>query len=191
MPEVSFSQMIDGTPADYELLAELEQDHVSTLPNRILKSLKGLADGLVGYKIDRLQHSLQSATRAEADGASLDWIVAALVHDIGDELAPMNHSEFAASLLRPYVSEEITWVIEKHGLFQSYYYAHHLGMDRNGRDRYRNHPHYDACVRFCERWDQASFDPDYPTKPLEYFAPMVHEVFSRPVSFDSSTGADN
>jgi predicted HD phosphohydrolase len=112
----------------------------------------------------------------------LDWIVAALVHDIGDELAPMNHSEFAASLLRPYVSEEITWVIEKHGLFQSYYYAHHLGMDRNGRDRYHDHPYYDACVRFCERWDQASFDPDYPTKPLEYFAP---------VSFDSSTGADN
>jgi predicted HD phosphohydrolase len=190
MPEVSFSQMIDGTPADYELLAELEQDHVSTLPNRILKSLEGLADGLVGYKIDRLQHSLQSATRAEADGASLDWIVATLVHDIGDELAPMNHSEFAASLLRPYVSEEITWVIEKHGLFQSYYYAHHLGMDRNGRDRYHDHPYYDACVRFCERWDQASFDPDYPTKPLDYFAPMVHEVFSRPVSFDSSTGAD-
>lgn len=191
MPEVSFSQMIDGTSADYEMLAELEQDHVSTLPDRILKSLEGLADGLVGYKIDRLQHSLQSATRAEADGASLDWIVAALVHDIGDELAPMNHSEFAASLLRPYVSEEITWVIEKHGLFQSYYYAHHLGMDRNGRDRYRNHPYYDACVRFCERWDQASFDPDYPTKPLDYFAPMVHEVFSRPVSFDSNTGADS
>ena len=191
MPEVSFSQMIDGTPADYEMLAELEQDHVSTLPDRILKSLEGLADGLVGYKIDRLQHSLQSATRAEADGASLDWIVAALVHDIGDELAPMNHSEFAASLLRPYVSEEITWVIEKHGLFQSYYYAHHLGMDRNGRDRYRNHPYYDACVRFCERWDQSSFDPDYPTKPLDYFAPMVQEVFSRPVSFDSSTGADS
>ena len=191
MPEVSFSQMIDGTPADYEMLAKLEQDHVSTLPDRILKSLEGLADGLVGYKIDRLQHSLQSATRAEADGASLDWIVAALVHDIGDELAPMNHSEFAASLLRPYVSEEITWVIEKHGLFQSYYYAHHLGMDRNGRDRYRNHPYYDACVRFCERWDQTSFDPDYPTKPLDYFAPMVHEVFSRPVSFDSSTGADS
>ena len=191
MPEVSFSQMIDGTPADYEMLAKLEQDHVSALPNRILKSLEGLADGLVGYKIDRLQHSLQSATRAEADGASLDWIVAALVHDIGDELAPMNHSEFAASLLRPYVSEEITWVIEKHGLFQSYYYAHHLGMDRNGRDRYQDHPYYDACVRFCERWDQASFDPDYPTKPLDYFAPMVHEVFSRPVSFDSSTGADS
>ena len=191
MPEVSFSQMIDGTSADYEMLAELEQDHVSTLPDRILKSLEGLADGLVGYKIDRLQHSLQSATRAEADGASLDWIVAALVHDIGDELAPMNHSEFAASLLRPYVSEEITWVIEKHGLFQSYYYAHHLGMDRNGRDRYQDHPYYDACVRFCERWDQTSFDPDYPTKPLDYFAPMVHEVFSRPVSFDSSTGADS
>ena len=109
--------------------------------------------------------------------------MAALVHDIGDELAPTNHSEFAAALLRPYVREEVRWVVEKHGVFQTYYWAHHMGMDRNGRDKYKDHPFYDSCVNFCERWDQASFDPAYPTKPLSHFAPMVQEVFSRPVQF--------
>ena len=128
MTEVSFTQMKDGTQADYEFLEQLENDHISGLPDRIMKALAGLSDGLAGYKIDRLQHSLQTATRAEDDGASIDWIVAALVHDIGDELAPLSHSEFAAALLKPFVSEEIVWVIEKHGLFQAYYYAHHVGV---------------------------------------------------------------
>jgi len=183
MAEVAFTEMKAGTSADYQLLAELEQQHIAALPDRILDSLGALAHGLAGYQIDRLQHSLQSATRAENDGADIEWIVAALVHDIGDELAPTNHSEFAAALLRPYVREEVRWVVEKHGVFQTYYWAHHMGMDRNGRDKYKDHPFYDSCVNFCERWDQASFDPAYPTKPLSHFAPLVQEVFSRPVQF--------
>jgi len=183
MAEVAFTEMKAGTPADYQLLAELEQQHIAALPDRIIDSLSALAHGLAGYQIDRLQHSLQSATRAENDGADIEWIVAALVHDIGDELAPTNHSEFAAALLRPYVREEVRWVVEKHGVFQTYYWAHHMGMDRNGRDKYKDHPFYDSCVNFCERWDQASFDPAYPTKPLSHFAPLVQEVFSRPVQF--------
>ena len=101
------------------------------------------------------------------------------VHDIGDELAPLSHSEFAAALLKPFVSEEILWVIEKHGLFQAYYYAHHVGGDRHARNKYKDHPSYDRCVHFCEAWDQASFDPSYPTRSLDYFEPMVREVFSR------------
>jgi predicted HD phosphohydrolase len=179
MTEVSFTQMKDGTQADYEFLEQLESDHISGLPDRIMKALAGLSDGLAGYKIDRLQHSLQTATRAEDEGASIDWIVAALVHDIGDELAPLSHSEFAAALLKPFVSEEIVWVIEKHGLFQAYYYAHHVGGDRHARDKYKDHPFYDQCVHFCEAWDQASFDPNYPTRSLDHFEPMVREVFSR------------
>ena len=179
MDKVSFTAMEAGTPADYQLLAQFEQAHVNALPERLLAALSELANGLAGYQIDRLQHSLQTATRAENDGADIDWIVAALVHDIGDDLAPMNHSEYAAAVLRPYVREEVAWVVEKHGLFQTYYWAHHMGMDRNGRDKYRDHPYYDSCVRFCERWDQASFDPDYPTQTLEHFAPMVREVFTR------------
>ncbi len=179
MTEVSFTQMKEGTQADYEVLEQLEDDHIKGLPDRIMKALAGLSDGLAGYKIDRLQHSLQTATRAEDEGVSIDWIVAALVHDIGDELAPLSHSEFAAVLLKPFVSEEIVWVIEKHGLFQAYYYAHHVGGDRHARDKYKDHPFYDQCVHFCEAWDQASFDPNYPTRSLDYFEPMVREVFSR------------
>ena len=178
MTEVSFTQMKDGTQADYEFLEKLEDDHIQGLPDRIMRALGGLPDGLSGYKIDRLQHSLQTATRAEDEGASIDWIVAALVHDIGDELAPLSHSEFAAALLKPFVSEEIVWVIEKHGLFQAYYYAHHVGGDRHARDKYKDHPFYDQCVHFCEAWDQASFDPSYPTRSLDHFEPMVREVFS-------------
>ena len=181
MSEVTFTQMKDGTQEDYLMLDRLEQEHVKGLPDRILSALASLCDGLAGYKIDRLQHSLQTATRAEDEGASIDWIVAALVHDIGDELAPLSHSEMAAALLKPFVSDEIVWVIEKHGIFQAYYYAHHMGADRNARDKYKDHPHYERCVHFCEAWDQASFDPDYPTRTLEHFAPMVREVFSRPV----------
>jgi len=183
MTEVSFTAMCNGTQADYELLAALEGPHVAGLPGRILSALTALEHGLAGYKITRLAHSLQSATRAEADGADIEWIVAALTHDISDELAPLNHAEMAAAILRPYVREEVTWVVEKHGLFQTYYWAHHLGHDRHGRDKYRDHPFYASCVRFCERWDQASFDTEYPTKPLAYFAPMVEDIFSRPVSF--------
>jgi predicted HD phosphohydrolase len=183
MSTVSFSAMADGTADDYRLLDELEQVHVAGLPDRILRALSGLSQSLDGYKIDRLQHSLQSATRAEADGADIEWIVAALIHDIGDELAPLNHSQFAAAMIRPYVRAEVTWVIEMHGLFQMVYYAHHLGQDPNGRDAYREHPWFESCVNFCERWDQTSFDPDYPTRPLDHFAPMVREIFSRP-AFD-------
>jgi predicted HD phosphohydrolase len=179
MTEVSFTQMKDGTQADYKMLEQLEANHIRGLPDRVLTALAALSDGLAGYKIDRLQHSLQTATRAQADGASVDWIVAALVHDIGDDLAPLSHSEFAAALLKPFVSEEIVWVVEKHGLFQAYYYAHHTGGDRHARDKYKGHPHYERCVHFCEVWDQASFDPAYPTRPLEYFEPMVRQVFSR------------
>ena len=180
METVSFTDMKSGTREDYLLLDRLEQAHVATLPGRILEALQRLQGGLAGYRIDRLEHSLQTATRAELDGADSQWIVAALVHDIGDDLAPMNHSEFAAALLKPYVREEVHWVIAHHGLFQMAYYAHHLGKDPLARERYRDHPYYDSCVRFCERWDQASFDPDFPTQPLSHFEPLVTEIFTKP-----------
>jgi len=176
---VSFTAMKDGTQADYALLDRYEREHVATLGDRILGALERLSGGLGGYQIDRLQHSLQSATRAENDGADEEWIVAALIHDIGDDLAPMNHSEFAAALIKPYVREEVHWVVAHHGIFQMAYYAHHLGQDPNGRDRYKDHPFFESCLRFCERWDQPSFDPAYPTRPLAHFAPRLKQLFSR------------
>ena len=179
MKQVAFTQMKDGTTEEYKFLQKLEHDYILGLPERLLSALEGLGDSLQGYQISRLEHSLQSATRAEADGADIDLVVAALVHDIGDALAPENHSQMAAAIVRPSVRAEVTWIIEMHGLFQMKYYAHHYGNNPDGYLAYADHPWFESCLRFCERYDQAAFDPAYPTKPLSYFAPMVREVFRR------------
>jgi predicted HD phosphohydrolase len=179
MQSVEFTQMKDGTQAEYVFLQKLEHDYIRALPDRLLVALGRLGESLQGYKVSRLEHSLQSATRAEADGADIEIVVAALVHDLGDELAPENHSQLAASILKPYVRAEVTWIVEMHGLFQMQFYAQHYGLDHQGHLAHRNHPWFDACQRFCERYDQAAFDPAYPTKPLSYFEPMLREVFTR------------
>ena len=179
MKTVKFTEMKKGSKEDYELLAEYEKNYVNELPDRIIKSLKNLDSSLDGYQVTRLEHSLQSATKAFKNGESEEMIVAALLHDIGDELAPMNHSEYAAAILKPYVSEKTHWIIKMHGLFQTYYYAHHLGGDRNKREEYKDHKYYQATVDFCENYDQGCFDPNYKSLPLEHFAPMVKKVFSR------------
>ncbi len=177
---VSFTRMQDGTAADYAGLHTLERAYVAQTPDRIMAALRRLDDGLAGYRVSRYEHSLQSATRAEADGADIEMIVAALVHDLGDELAPDNHSQLAAAIIRPYVREEVTWVVAMHGLFQQHYYGHHVGLDPDAREVYRDHPWFASCERFCQAWDQTSFDPDYPSKPLEHFEPMLREIFGRP-----------
>ena len=178
-PTVSFTSMSAGTREDYELLEQLEAQFAAGTADRVLDQLRGLAGSLAGYKVDRLEHSLQSATRAYRDGADEEIVVAALLHDIGDLLAPHNHSEMAAAILRPYVTERTYWVVRHHGLFQTYYYAHHTGGDRNARDRYIDHPWYRDAVDFCQRWDQSSFDPEYESLPLEFFEPMVRRMFAR------------
>ena len=177
---VSFRRMEDGTREDYLLLDESERRYAEGLSERILESMRRLDHSLLGYPVSRLQHSLQSATRALHDGADEEMIAAALLHDIGDELAPYNHSAMAAAILQPYVRPEVTWIVQHHGLFQNYYYVHHLGGNRNGRDKYLDHPWYQACRDFCANWDQCSFDPGYAAEPLATFEPRVREIFSRP-----------
>tara|TARA_Y100001954_G_scaffold134770_1_gene143930 strand:- start:596 stop:1150 length:555 start_codon:yes stop_codon:yes gene_type:complete len=179
MKKVSFTEMKKGTKDDYLLLDKNEKDFAKKTADRILKFLSSLTETLEGYQVSRLEHSLQSATRALKAGESEEMIVAALLHDIGDELAPMNHSEYAAAILKPYVSEKTHWVVEKHGEFQAFYYAHHLGGNRNKRDKYKGHKYFDACVNFCEKYDQCSFDPNYESYPLERFEPMVRRIFAR------------
>lgn len=176
---VGFRAMADGTAADYALLDHYERMYAAGLPDRILDSLGHLEGSLGGYQISRLDHSLQAATRARLDGADASWIVAALVHDIGDELAPYNHSDYAAAILQPYVPAEVHWVVQHHGLFQAYYYAHFSGGDRHARDRYADHPWAGLCRDFCARWDQTSFDPDFPIHSLASFEPEVRTVFTR------------
>jgi len=179
MKTVNFTEMKNGSKEEYLMLDKHEQNYISGTADRILRFMGGLNSTLEGYKITRLEHSLQAATRAFKDKADEEMIVAVLLHDIGDELAPLNHSEYAASILKPYVSEKTHWIIEKHGEFQMYYYAHHLGKNKNQRDKYKDHPYYQDTVDFCEKWDQASFDPDYKNMTLEEFAPMIKKIFSR------------
>lgn len=179
MDTVNFTRMEDGTKEEYEFLARHESEFADAAADRLLEHLRSLENSLSGYRVSRLEHSLQTATRAHRDGADTEMVVAALLHDIGDNLAPWNHGEMAAAILRPYVSEKTHWVIKHHGIFQGYYYFHHLGMDRNLREEHADSPHYQDCVDFCAKWDQTSFDPEYDSEPLEFFEPMLREVFSR------------
>ena len=179
MDKVKFTAMKDGDAADYHLLDGLERDYAAGTAKRLLDALTQLDESLSGYQITRLGHSVQAATRAWRDGADVDWVVAALLHDIGDIFAPFNHDEYAATILRPFVREQVTWVVEKHGDFQRLYYAHHTGGNPHARDRFKGHAYFDDCDAFCERWDQSSFDPDYPSLPVAFFADMVEAVFAR------------
>ena len=179
MEQVKFTAMADGDKEDYDFLTEHEVEYTRGTADRLLAALVDLDAGLSGYQVTRLGHSLQSATRAERDGADTDWIVAALLHDIGDIYAPYNHDEYAASILRPFIREQCTWVVEKHGDFQLVYYGQHVGADPEKREVYKGHPYYDDCAAFCERWDQSSFDPAYDTLPLDHFADRVRQVFAR------------
>ena len=162
MDRVSFRQMKDGTKEDYEFLTALETDHTRHTAGRLLKALVELDESLSGYQVTRLGHSVQSATRAWRDGADTDWVASALLHDVGDIYAPYNHDEYAAAILKPFVREQCTWVVQFHGDFQMLYYGHHLeGFDQNKRERHRGHPYFDDSL------------------PLEFFAPLVEEVFAR------------
>ena len=173
MKKVNFTEMKHGSKEDYELLEKYEHNFERETADRLLKYLASQTTTLEGYQITRLEHSLQAATRAYRNNESEEMVVATLLHDIGDELAPMNHSQYAASIIRPYVSEKTYWIINHHGLFQTFYSAHHLGGDRNARDKFKDHKYYQATVDFCEKYDQSSFDPDYKSMTLKEFEPMV------------------
>ena len=179
MKKVNFTEMKNGSREDYELLEKYEKNFERKTADRLLKYLASQTTTLEGYQITRLEHSLQAATRAYKNGESEEMVVATLLHDIGDDLAPMNHSQYAASIIRPYVSEKTYWIILHHGLFQTYYSAHHLGGDRNARDKLKDHKYYQDTVDFCEKYDQSAFDPNYKSMSLEEFEPMVKKIFDR------------
>ena len=179
MKKVNFTEMKNGSKEDYELLEKYEKNFERKTADRLIKYLASQTTTLEGYQITRLEHSLQAATRAYKNGESEEMVVATLLHDIGDDLAPMNHSQYAASIIRPYVSEKTYWIILHHGLFQTYYSAHHLGGDRNARDKFKDHKYYQDTVDFCEKYDQSSFDPNYKSRSLQEFEPMVKKIFDR------------
>lgn len=177
--KIAFTRLSDGTTEDYRYLEGLEKLHDHRLADDVLALLKSVDTPDTGYPVSPYRHCLQTATRAYRDGADEETVVVALLHDMADRIAPQSHGQVAADILGRYVSERNRWVVETHPVFQGYYYYHHVGGDRNARDRFRGHPHFQAAADFCERWDQVSFDPDYDTMPLAAFEPMVRRLFQR------------
>ena len=175
-----FTQMVDGDAEDYSIIAASNADDYNHLADKVIDHLKMLENDYGGFQVDRLTHSLQTATRAHRDGRDDESVVCALKHDNGDNIAPANHAELAATILQPFVSDENYWIVKHHGIFQGYYFFEFLGLDKNMRDKYADEPFFDSCREFCEKYDQNSFDPDYDTLDLEYFIPMVKDLFKKP-----------
>lgn len=175
-----FKSMAEGTAEDWGIIANHFPEFLGGLPDRLATHLQLLKNDFGGFPVDRLEHCLQTATRAHRDGRDEEYVMCALLHDIGDTLGTTNHADVAAVILQPFISEENFWIMKHHGIFQGYYFFHYLGLDRNGRDAFKDHPHYQACVDFCHNYDQNSFDGDYDSEPLEFFMPMMRRVFAAP-----------
>jgi predicted HD phosphohydrolase len=176
----AFTAMTESTQADWQKIATAANAFNGELANRVLAPLQMLKGDCGGFSVDRLEHSLQSASLSFRDRMDEEYVVCALLHDMGDILASTNHAELAATVLKPFVSEENWWLLQHHGISQGYYFFHHLGLDRNMREQFRGHPNFERTALFCERHDQNAFDSSYATLPLEFFAPMVQRVMARP-----------
>ncbi|SNC64293.1 Predicted HD phosphohydrolase [Marinobacter sp. es.048] len=180
-PQAQFTHMKDGKAEDWQTIAKSFGQFAKGLPDRILEHLKLLEGDFGGFPIDRLSHCLQTATLAYRDGKDDEYVVCALLHDIGDTLGTYNHADVAAVLLEPFVSEANHWMVKHHAIFQGYYFFHYLGMDRDMRNEYRDHPHFERTIEFVSKYDSPAFDPEGETLPLEFFEPMVRKVFAQPV----------
>ena len=176
----TFNAMADSTRDDWFKIATAAVPFNKGLGARVIDHLKLLDGDFGGFKVDRLTHSLQTATRAHRDGRDEEYVVCALLHDIGDTLGSYNHPDIAAAILKPFVSEQNHWMVAQHGIFQGYFFFHHLGLDRDMRERFRGHEWFADTAEFCEKYDQNAFDPDYDTMPLDAFVPMVQRVMAAP-----------
>ncbi len=177
---VTYTRMADGTARDYEILAPHHREYHAALADRVLAAFEQLRTSFDGLLVTRYEHSLQTATRAERDGRDDEYVVMALLHDVGDELAPFTHGELAAAILRPFVRPELVAVVRHHTAFQLKYYGTFVGQDPDAREAFRDQPWFDACDEFCAQYDQESFDPAYDTLPVEHFVPIVRAVLAEP-----------
>ena len=179
-PRAAFHAMTEGTKEDWDKIAVGAIELAAGLPDRVLAHLRLLGGDYGGFAVDRLMHSLQTATRAHRADRDDEYVFCALIHDIGDLLGPLNHADVAAAVVKPFVSEQNHWMVEKHAIFQGYYFFHHLGLDPDMREQFRGHEWFDYTAEFCHEYDQPAFDPGYDTLPLEHFEPLVRQVMSSP-----------
>ena len=175
-----FREMKEGTQEDWAIIGGEYMAFARGLPDRVLTHLRLLDGDFGGFPVDRLEHSLQTATRAHRDGRDEAYVVMALLHDIGDTLGAYNHADIAAAILQPFLSEELHWIVKHHAIFQGNNFFHFIGLDPDMRDKFRDSPYFDATVEFIDKYDCPAFDPDYPSEPLEFFEPMVMRLFERP-----------
>lgn len=176
--KMHFTRMDQGTDADFQVLQRVHQQTLRDLPDRLLGLLDGLGSD-TAYNITRRDHCLQSATRALRDGRDEEYVVVALLHDIGETLGPFNHGEVIAAILKPFISRDNHFMLAQHGLFQTYFFAAHFGMDPNARDKFKSDPAYERTVEFCAKYDEISFDPAYRNEPIKTFEPMVRQLLSK------------
>ena len=176
-PRASFTSFEESTKEDWDLIMSQRGELEGSLPDRILEQMEHLRNDYGGFPVDRLEHSVQTATRAERDGRDDEYVLCALLHDLGDPLAPFNHPEIAAAIVKPFVSEANHWMVEHHGIFQGYYFWHHIGLDRNTRDHFSDHQYYDRCEEFCAEYDGPAFDPKYQSNPIKHYEPLIRDVF--------------
>ncbi len=179
-PRADFTDLATSTQEDWSIIATQFTEFAGLLPDRIMRHLNLLDGDFGGFPVDRRTHSLQTATLAHEDGRDEEYVVCALLHDIGDTLGTYNHPDIAAAILKPFVCEDNFWMVEHHGIFQGYNFFHHLGMDRNMREQFRGDPHFDQTEEFCAKYDCPAFDEKAETHPLEFFEPMLRRVFAQP-----------
>lgn len=173
----SFTSFAESTRDDWAIIGSHMSETQAMAAENIVRQLEMLARDHGGFPVSRLEHSLQTATRAEKANRDDEYVLCALLHDIGDTLAPFNHPSIAAGIVKPFVSEGNHWMVEHHGIFQGYYFWHHLGGDRNTRDAYRDSPYYDQCEEFCALYDQTAFDATYRSYDLDHYRPLIHQYF--------------
>lgn len=176
----NFVRMQDSTREDWQAIGGEFMHFAQGLPDRVMAHLKLLEGDYGGFPVDRYTHSLQTATRALRDGRDEEYVVCALLHDIGDTLGSFNHPDIAAAILQPFVGEANHWMVQHHGIFQGHYFFHHIGLDRDLRDRFREHPHYERTAEFCELYDNPAFDPKGETLPIDEFEPMLRRLMREP-----------
>ena len=182
MDRAGFSDMAESTAEDWQVIMAEQIKFAPAGGKRVLDHLRLLEGDYGGFPVDRLTHCLQTATRAHRDGRPDDYVVMALLHDIGDTLGAFNHPDIAAAILKPFVSEELHWIVQNHGIFQGVNFFHHIGLDRDMREKFRGHEHFAATEEFIEKYDCPAFDPEYDTLPLSFFEPMVMKLFERPLN---------
>jgi predicted HD phosphohydrolase len=176
----TFRRMQDSTADDWRIITGEFMPFASRLPERVLAHLSLLEGDYGGFPVDRHHHCRQTATRALRDGRDEEYVMCALLHDIGDTLGSFNHPDIAAAILKPFVSEANLWMVEHHGIFQGYNFFHHIGLDRNLRDRFKGHPHYERTAEFIELYDDPAFDPSAEALPIAEFEPMLRRLMAAP-----------